>query len=216
MQQINLYLPEFRPNREPLRSVHMLWGAVALLIFLVLFSLYSAYSNSQLRGDIAAEQSAQQAAQAQLQELMRLQPQSQKIQLEAEIVELTQEKVRRERILHVISRQDLGNTQGFSAQLKTMARQSMDSLAINRFSLQLAGTYIEFSGTTVRADQVPVYIQQLRSEPSFANVGFGVVSVERTHSNRMPLMFRVTNSEEKDLSLGAGDYFKDDDVGVKK
>ncbi|MEN0039064.1 MAG: MSHA biogenesis protein MshI, partial [Cellvibrio sp.] len=55
MQQINLYLPEFQPNREPLRSVQMLWGLVAFIVLLAIVSLFSAQENQ--KRELALEQS---------------------------------------------------------------------------------------------------------------------------------------------------------------
>lgn len=213
MQQINLYLPEFRPNREPLRSVHMLWGGVALIVLLILFSVYSGYQNAQLRQQIALEQEAVLAAQQQLQKLALQQPQNVRAQLEREILQLQTERKRREQLLTIISRQDLGNTSGFSAQLQTLARQSLDSIALERFSLQQGGSYFEFSGTTRSADQVPVYLQRLRSENSFARVGFGVLRVERPENRAAPLRFSLVKPQPKDSTDGAGDYFAADKSG---
>lgn len=214
MQQINLYLPEFRPNREPLRSIHMLWGALALILLLALYSGYNVVRNQHLTNDLAVEQQALALSQTQLQELARMQPQNQQAQLAAEIARLQQEQVRREQILVVISRQDLGNTQGFSAQLTTMARQSLDGLTVERFSIQQGGHYFALSGATVSADKVPIYIQQLRSEASFAKVAFGVVTVERLPGINAPLIFRVAKADQADTSRGAGDYFLHDNLGA--
>ena len=41
MQQINLYIAEFRPNREPLRSLHLLYGALFFILVLGCYSLWS-------------------------------------------------------------------------------------------------------------------------------------------------------------------------------
>lgn len=207
MQQINLYLPEFRPNREPLRSVHMVWGLVALLVLLLLFALFSGYRNGQLRADVAVEQAAVAAVQLQLQELSLQQPQNIRVQLDVEIQQLQSERDRREQILTIISRQDLGNTMGFSAQVRALARQSLDTLALERISLQRGGNYVEFSGTARSADQIPIYIQRLRTEASFADVNFGVLRVERAGNSGAPLNFQLAKAQE-DKTLGGGDYFE--------
>lgn len=207
MQQINLYLPEFRPNREPLRSQHMLWLAVGLLVLLVLFSIYSSYRNSQMRAQVAEEQAALQAAQMQLQQLGLLQPKNLREQLETEIAQLLEERDRRAQIFTIISRQDMGNTSGFSAHMEALARQSMDTLALDKFSLQRGGSYVEFSGTTRRADQIPVYLQRLRSEASFAEVDFGVLTVERAERSDSLLKFKLERAEEEDAAKAVDTYF---------
>lgn len=206
MQQINLYLPEFRPNREPLRSVHMLWATAGVIILLVLFSLYSSYRTSQLNDELAAEKNAVQATQAQLQKLALQQPQNMRAQLDADISRLQAERDRRQQILAVISNQDLGNSTGFSAQLLTLARQSLDTLALETVSLQHGGNYVELSGTARTADQVPLYLQRLRSEQTFAQARFGVMRVERGENSAAPLLFKLAKAED-DKTTGADDYF---------
>lgn len=208
MQQINLYLPEFRPNREPLRSVHMLWALIALAVLLVLFSSFSSYRNGQLREQVAAEKNALEDMQMQLQKLSARQPPNQRAQMEAEIQQLQRERERRQQILAIISRQDLGNTTGFSAQIAALARQSLDTLSLQRISLQQGGNYVEFSGAARAADQIPVYIQRLRNEASFAEVNFGVLRVERAQNSGTPLMFEIAKARE-DKTMGDGDYFGD-------
>ena len=109
--------------------------------------------------------------------------------------------------MSIISRQDLGNTVGFSAQVKALARQSLDTLALERISLQRGGNYVEFSGTARSADQIPIYLQRLRSEASFANVNFGVLRVERADNSNGHLSFQIAKAQE-DKTLGGGDYFE--------
>lgn len=194
MQQINLYLPEFRPNREPLRAVHMLWGILGLIILLGLFSGYSSYQTRQLEQELLQEKLALETLQLELQKLA-LQPSSRQIhQLDSDIERLQLERSRREQILTVISRQDLGNSNGFSSQMEAMARQSLSTLALESFSLQEGGSYVEFAGVTRQPDQVPLYLQRLRGEPSFAAVRFGVLNVERKAANAVALNFQVAKS----------------------
>jgi hypothetical protein len=205
MQQINLYLPEFRPNREPLRTIHMLWAALALMVVLILLSGYSSHRNSLLREQVAAEQAGVQAAQAQLQQLAVQQPPNQRAQLDADIQRLQAERDRRLTILLVIANQDLGNYTGFSAHLQALARQSLETLALTRFSLQNGARYIEFSGQARTANQVPLYLQRLRSEPSFMQTGFGTINVKRGATAGAPLSFSVTRAES-DTSSAIDDY----------
>jgi Tfp pilus assembly protein PilN len=179
MQQINLYLPEFRPNREPLRSVHMVWGGLALIVLLIVFSVYSAYKNDQLEVQLATEKQAMESLQQEVQKLSAQQASIQPVQLDTVINRLQGEITRRKQILALISNQDFGNTHGFSTQLEGLARQSLESLALESFSLQLGGGYVEMAGKTHQPDQIPLYLQRLRSEQGFANARFGVLNVER-------------------------------------
>jgi hypothetical protein len=203
MQQINLYLPEFRPNREPLRAIHMLWGALALLILLIGFSVYSSHQQGLLQQQLVAEQKAQETLQAQLKVLTAQKPAQASADVDSEITRLQKNVQRHQQILAMISSQDLGNDKGFSVQLNTLAQASLNTISVQSFSLQSGGQYAELTGLTRSADQIPLYLQRLRKDPSFASVGFGVLNVERDAEQGGLLKFSLAKAkDDKDLSSG--------------
>ena len=127
MQQINLYLPEFQPNREPLRSVQMLWGLGLFVLLLVIVSAYSANSNRER--ELALEQSRAQVEElkARIVQLEQQRPRNNLVELDQQIVQLMQELDRRKQIFSIIANKDLGNNTGFSAHLQALGRQSLDT-----------------------------------------------------------------------------------------
>jgi hypothetical protein len=203
MQQINLYLPEFRPNREPLRAIHMLWGALALLVLLVCFSVYSSHQHGLLQKQLTAEQKAQETLQAQLKVLSAQKPAQASADLDLKITQLQKNVQRHQQILAMISSQDLGNDKGFSAQLNALAQASLNTISVQSFSLQRGGKYAEVAGLTRSADQIPFYLQRLRKDPSFAEVGFGVLNIERDKEQSGLLKFSLAKAkDDKDTPAG--------------
>lgn len=202
MQQINLYLPEFRPNREPLRAIHMLWAGLALVGLLVLFSIYSSYQLSSLEAQLAQEKIAQQNMQSQLQLINTKKPAQNSAELDGKIEQLQKKLQRHSQILSMISHQDLGNDKGFSGQLNALGQASLNTISIEAFSLQRGGKYAELSGLTRSADQIPLYVQRLRKEAAFADVGFGVLNIERDEQSGL-LKFHLAKAKtEKELAGG--------------
>ncbi len=195
MQQVNLYLPEFQPNRKPVRAEHMLWAAGILLLLLIFWSLWSSQQTQAMAEKVALEQRQLEQLQQQVQELTALQPRRQGPDLETEIERLKNEIQRRESIRLLITQQNLGNAEGFSAQLQALARQSMTELALQHFSLQQGGGYVELGGRVRQAERVPEYLQRLRLEPSFAQVRFGVMQVQRDGSSEPGLKFSLSKAE---------------------
>ena len=203
MQQINLYLPEFRPNREPLRAIHMLWGALALLILLIGFSVYSNHQHGLLQQQLLAEQKAQETMQAQLKVLTAQKPAQASADLDLKITQLQKNVQRHQQILAMISSQDLGNDKGFSAQLNALAQASLNTISVQSFSLQRGGKYAELTGLTRSADQIPFYLQRLRKDPSFSEVGFGVLNIERDKEQGGLLKFSLAKAkDDKNTSAG--------------
>ena len=203
MQQINLYLPEFRPNREPLRAIHMLWGALVLLVLLVCFSVYSSHQHGLLQTQLVAEQKAQETLQTQLKVLAAQKPAQASADLDVKITQLQKNVQRHQQILAMISSQDLGNDKGFSAQLNALAQASLNTISVKSFSLQRGGKYAELTGLTRSADQIPLYLQRLRKDPSFTDVGFGVLSIERDTEQGGLLKFSLAKAkDDKDTPVG--------------
>jgi hypothetical protein len=202
MQQINLYLPEFRPNREPLRAIHMLWIGLALLVLLIVFSFYSNHQYAVLEQQLAQEKAAQQNLQTQLQAFSVKKPAQSSAELDIKIAQLQKNLQRHLQILSMISHQDLGNDKGFSPQLNALGQASLSSISVETFSLQRGGKYVELGGLTRSADQIPLYIQRLRRDSSFTDVGFGVLSIERDKEQAGLLKFSLAKAKDEKSPIG--------------
>lgn len=200
MQQINLYLPEFRPNREPLRAVHMALGGLALLVLLIIYSFYSNHQHNLLLQQLAQEQNTQQSLQAQLQVLGAKKPAQSSAELDIKIAQLQKNLQRHLQILSMISHQDLGNDKGFSSQLNALGQASLSTISVESFSLQRGGKYAELSGLTRGADQIPLYLQRLRRDASFTDVGFGVLNIERDAEKSGLLKFSLAKAQKDEKS----------------
>jgi Tfp pilus assembly protein PilN len=197
MQHINLYLPEFHPNRDPLRAIQMLWGLVVVILLLMLATFYSHRQHSLLQQQLVQLEASQQALLAQLQKLGKQKPALAGPELDTEIKRLRMELQRREQITAMISSRHLGNEKGFSAQLTAFARASLTDISLETFSLQKGGTYAELTGKTRSADQVPHFLQRLRADPSFEKVGFGVLNIEQDEQQSGLLKFSLNKAGDR-------------------
>lgn len=205
MQQINLYLPEFQPNREPLRSMQMLWGLGLFIVLLLVVSLFSANANHERELALVDSRAQLEQLKIQIVQLEQQHPNVNLADLDAQILQISSELERREQILSIIVNKNLGNSTGFSGYLQALGRQSLDTVSLSAFSLAFGGTYVELLGRTQSADQIPLYIQRLRTEPVFAQSAFGVLNVEPVKN--MPGVFdfslakaveeRIDNPETK-------------------
>lgn len=177
MQQINFYLPEFQPNREPFRSSQLAIGLLILILLLAGVTVNSYLSNKKLEQELAGQTDQLQGLRNQLQQFATMSPKVNLIQLDNQIVQYKTSIARKQQLLQVIAYQSLGNNKGFSAELETMARQSSDDISLTTFSLNNGGTYLEMIGQATRADKLPAYIQALKSDAAFNDVSFGVVAI---------------------------------------
>ncbi|HEY0891444.1 MAG TPA: MSHA biogenesis protein MshI, partial [Cellvibrio sp.] len=143
-------------------------------------------ANANRERELALEQSRAQLQQLkeQIAQLEQQRPRNNLAELDGQIVQLTQELDRRGQIFNIIANKNLGNNTGFSAHLHALGRQSLDTISLSVFSLQQGGNYAEFAGTTRAADQIPLYIQRLRSEAVFTQAAFGVLNIEPVQNNQ--------------------------------
>ncbi len=176
MQQINLYLPEFQPNREPLRSIHMLWGVATFIILLIAVSVMSAQRNQQRTDVLEHNRLRLEQLKIQVVQLEQQRPKNNLADLDAQAVALGEELNRREQIFHVIANKDLGNNHGFSAHLEALGRQSLETISVEVFSILAGGNYLELAGKATAVDQIPLYIQRLRSESAFTQSAVGILN----------------------------------------
>lgn len=196
MQQLNFFLPEFRPSREPLRAIHMIWGLLAMLFILIIITSLTYYQYVQLEKEFIKTDELQKKLQSQVQNTITSKPAISGPDMDAKIEKLQNELQRRQELESIILGQNLGNDKGFSVQLTALAKASLESISLENFSLQRGGTYAELSGRARSADQIPLYLQRLRSEPSFAKVGFGVLTVGREDDANGVLEFSLAKAVE--------------------
>lgn len=195
MQQINFYLEEFQPSREPFRSSHLLVVSTLLLALLIAITFKTASDNKLLASQIETDRKQVQDLKDQLQKFMESKKQINIVELDNRIVQIKQEIAKRQQLLQVISYQDLGNDRGFSSHLEVMARQSNPKISLEVFSIHHGGNYLELVGKTTSADQVPAYIRSLKSETVFKDVRFGTVQIEPVKIGSPHLQFVLGQPE---------------------
>jgi hypothetical protein len=200
MQQINLYQAEFQPNREPLRSIHMLWGLGLFVVLLLGVTLFSVGVNRERQQQLVDGQAKLELLKAQVMQLEQQRPKNNLAELDAQVLQLRQELERRNQIFNIIANKNMGNSSGFSAYLQAFGRQSLDTVSLLAFSLQQGGHYAEFAGRTRSADQVPLYVQRLRTETVFADSAFGVLNVAPVQNSQGVFDFSLAKPSADDVA----------------
>ncbi len=203
MQQVNLYLPEFHPRQVWLSLSQMLMALAVVLVLILCLAVWSAAHTRALERQLVDERAELEALQQQVQRLTAALPARQGASLEEQRAQLRDEIQRREQILQLMSQQNLGNADGFSEQMVSLSRNALDDVALSEFSLQSGGRYVEFAGRARKPELVPLYLQQLRRDQSFAEVAFGVLDVARESDDDGPgLIFTLQRAETTDGRRG--------------
>ena len=191
LQQINLFLPEFRPAQHPFRFVAILSAWAAIIVFFALIQLWGWHRTQESRERLADMEQQQIKVLQQLRNLRDSTPQSTKAQIDSSIDEARAEVAQRRQVLQLMKGRNIGNSEGFSHFLVSLSRQHMDGLSLEHFGLIDGGNYIELSGWTYRPELVPDYLQRLQKEDSFSNTRFGDMSIKRIAGRRADALWFV-------------------------
>jgi Tfp pilus assembly protein PilN len=178
MQSVNLYLPEYRPQREWLSLEHGVIGLVAFLAVMLALQFHKMNDLRVLNQQVAALQQREAAAKQRVETLKLRIRKSEKERLQSQITDLQAAIANRSEIINVISSNVLGNRQGFSGHLFALGEKRVDELVVSHLVLNQGGQQVELQGTTRKPESVPLYVHRLQQSPEFAQAKFGILTIK--------------------------------------
>jgi hypothetical protein len=183
LQNINLYLPEFRKRKHWLDASKVVLLAGATLAALVVASAVDFWQLLQARGtlaDLQAERQSLAAATAQL--VTQYGVQTEDPALLANIEELQQGLQSKQALLQFLEGRDLGNAVGFSEQLADLARYHVAGLSLSQVTLANGGVSVMLGGEVRQADLVTRYMQNLSRGNTYRGKVFETLQLEEAAS----------------------------------
>ncbi len=195
MQTINLYQAEFRPDRSPLRPVHMIAAAVILVLLLVLFSVFYSLGTRQEAVTLAEHEQQLDTLQAQRDKLQAAGTRIDTDSLDRRIADTEAAIEYRRQLRNRMAEQSADSAPALSAQMHALARFSNADFTLEGFALKDSGHYVEMQGVSRTRSAVPAYLLQLQKVPAFADSQFGVLTLtESSVAGRYG--FRIGAEEE--------------------
>jgi Tfp pilus assembly protein PilN len=193
-QEVNLYLPELRPQFDPLspKLAAAACGVVAVLMLLMAAASY--WQIQVIETQNLALQTQQQQLEKTVTDLRRAAPKSHAARINLELEKLREDVASRQLIREIISGQNLGNAQGFSGHFHGFSRQVGRELALQRFYLSRGGAHVELQGVARKAAAVPRFVELLQGEAPFKRATFGqlqIVQPQGADTAREELEFRL-------------------------
>lgn len=177
-QQINLYLPEFRKEKDRLTFVNMavvVGGLVAILVFV---SGIEYFGRWRLATEVAQRQAELEEARVRTNDLVDTYGETgEDQQLVEEVRQLDENLQGKRALLAFLDGRDMGNTAGFSEYLADLSRYHVDGLRLTSIDLRSGGDSVLLSGEVSRAEFVPLYLQNLRNGESYDGMTFETVRI---------------------------------------
>ncbi len=180
MQQVNLYLPEFRPKFNPLggKSFALVWLIFLVVLGTVQWSL--SVERERLASEFASSEAAAKTAALELDRQKKIPKGIDKASAE-DAVNLVQAAIRnREYAQAVIQSKNLGNDKGFSPALTALASLSSQDVTLSEFVLTDGGRQVALQGLAKKGAAVPDYLHRLQGNSSFSDSDFGVLQIEKS------------------------------------
>jgi len=177
-QQINLFNPQFLPQRKLCTVPGMAAALGVLVLGLAAFGAYAKLRVLRLETEVAQGEQRVQKAQKRLADATaEFAPRTKDARLDAELAEVQAEHAALRRVADVIERGDLGNTQGYADYFRALARQSVDGLWLTGVNIAGAGLEIGVRGRALDPALVPGYLARLRNEPVLQGKAVGSMQI---------------------------------------
>lgn len=191
-QQVNLLAPMFR--KQPTLFSARVTLAIGTLVIVLLGLAYgaTAWRGAALAGEQARLERQREVATRRLNELAaQLQGRGRNESLDAQVAALTRERDRKAQAAAALSRSELGNTEGFSAQLVGLARQRLNGLWLTHIEVSASGGQLALDGITLSEELIPRYLKKLGAESIFAGTEFGHARLQRLREDGNQIQFQL-------------------------
>ena len=191
-QQINLYQPIFRKQRQIFSAVAMVQALAVVTVGLLAIYGYALAKVGALEAEVVQLESRENALNLQLLRIDPTASDQRRAELESELRRLTATLLDQQRLIDVLKEQPLGGTEGFSAPLSALARQRTPELWLTQLAINGGTGAIELAGRSLRADLVPEYMQRLGTEGALAGQRFDRFEIARDEATA-ETTFRATS-----------------------
>ena len=178
-QQVNLYQPIFRKQRQVFSARTMAQAIVVVAAALLAIYAYGVWKLAGLDAEVVQLEGREKAFAAQLGRIDPNLGASRRAEVEQEIKSLSATLLDQQRLIDVLRDQPLGTTQGFSAYLAALGRQHTPLLWLTNLTINGATHAVDLGGRSVRAELVPEYLRHLGAEAALAGQTFDRLDIER-------------------------------------
>lgn len=197
-QQINLFNPQFEPQKKVLSAATMEFSLLVLVAGVAALASYGRVQTAALQAEAEAGARRLEQKQARLAGVSaEFAPRQKNKEIDAEIAEAQAQLAALRNISRVIERGELGDTAGYAGYFKALARQSAPGLWLTSVSVSGGGRDIGIRGRTTDPATIPGYLSRLTGEPLMQGKSFASLSINQ------PAPVTVTGADGKPATAPA-------------
>jgi cell division protein FtsL len=203
-QQINLYQAKFRKQRKPLSAREAALGMLLVAAVVAANAAWLWQKNDGLARQVK-EIEAQVAEQKSSADRLTAENSQRKkdAQLEASAQRAEQQVAATRDVMQLINGGTIGVPNGYSEQLRALARQALVGMWLTGFTLAANADENLIRGRTLDAELVPAYLRRLNGEPTFQGQHFDALTISTPaeapppaaqHAAQLPAAARPTGA----------------------
>ncbi len=191
-QQINLYQPIFRKQRQIFSAAAMAQALAIVAVALLAIYAYGAVKVAALEGEVVQLEARETSLLTQLSLMDPALSANRRAELDTELKRLNGTLAAQQRLMEELRKQPLGSAGGFSPYLAALARQRTPELWLTALAINGGTGAIELEGRSLRPELVPEYMHRLGSEAALAAQRFDRFEIERDEESG-EAAFRATS-----------------------
>ncbi len=178
-QQINFFQGGVGTEQQIFGATTLLMGGGVIVLAMVLTYVFALHKQSSIASELQLVSDQETAA---LERLQNVRPAmaaaSGDKNWSEQLDDATRSLAEKELVFSLLRGTTLGDIQGFSRYLKSLALQDTDGLWLTHISLSALGDKTRLEGQALRAELVPAYLQKLAEEPPFATQRFNQFQID--------------------------------------
>ena len=172
-QQINFYQSGFRFVQQLFGAKSLLISSSVIMLAMLMIYVFALDKLSSVASELQVVSGQEKAAVERLENLgLTITAVGGEKNSSERLEDATHLLREKELVLSLVRGSTLGDAQGFSRYLKSLARRDTDGLWLTHISLSALGDKTRLQGQALRAELVPAYLQSLAEEPPFAEQRF--------------------------------------------
>ncbi|MEM9690151.1 MAG: hypothetical protein AAF917_11805 [Pseudomonadota bacterium] len=189
-QTVNLLTPDERLSMQEFPARFQAKAAGILIAVMTLIAMFADFRVASIEDEMQVAELQEAAAVERLANLRatidaEMGGQSWQDQLDDALGELQ----KRQAILTLVQGSTLGETRGFSPQLRALSRQHIEGIWLTYITLSAGGDQTRIEGQTIGAELVPMYVQNLIDEGPFARQRFNQFEIDNPIDNTSGSLF---------------------------
>ncbi len=179
-QYINLFNPALQKQGDILNLRFVVLLVVASIILIFIMTIVTRERAIKVEKQIKETETHLGEKRVKLVSLAKESTISGNNKITAEIKQVQAVLKSRQHLLSIVESGELGKTNGFSEQLRALARQTVNGLWLTGFRIKSGGGEITIIGNALNAQLLPIYLSHLNSETIFNGTHFATVSINKT------------------------------------